>query len=73
MLEIASRKHSADIYFPTIDDSNKAHKSLSFFSCVFELQQYDQMTIMNWIFYKSKAADTLQRLEMNGWKGGKSS
>lgn len=47
MLEIASRKHSADIYFPTIDDSNKAYKSLSFFSCVFELQQYDQMTVMN--------------------------
>lgn len=47
MLEIASRKHSADIYFPTIDDFNKAYKSLSFFSCVFELQQYDQMTVMN--------------------------
>lgn len=73
MLEIASRKHSADIYFPTIDDSNKAYKSLSFFSCVFQLQQYDQMTIMNWLFYKSKAADPLQMLEMNGWKGVKSS
>lgn len=47
MLEIASRKHSADIYFLTIDDSKKAHKSLSFFPCVFELQHYDQMTIMN--------------------------
>lgn len=63
MLEIVSRKHSADIYFPTIDDSNKAYKSLSFFSWVFELQQHDQMTILNWIFYKSKAADTLQMLE----------
>lgn len=47
MLEIASRKHSADTYLPTIDDSNKAHKTLSFSSCVFELQQYDQMTITN--------------------------
>lgn len=73
MLEIASRKHSADIYFLTIDDSKKAHKSLSFFPCVFELQHYDQMTIMNWLLYKSKAADILQMLEMKGWKGKKSS
>lgn len=73
MLEIASRKHSTDIYFPTIDDSNKAYKSLSFFSCVSELQQHEQMTVMNWLLYKSKAPDTLQMLEMNGWKGRKSS
>lgn len=70
MLEIASRKHSADIFSQQYM-TNKADKNLSFSSCVFELQQYDQMTIMNWLFYKSKAVDAFQMLEMNELKGGK--